>query len=162
MLELRKGRAPLHCYHTPMSFRLGVVAHERVLSMDKIELKSALMLNWTAWNRTVLTFKLRTYINWIAWNTTVLTFKLNCLKYFILHLTLCFALSARAIEYIESFCAEKQDFPSECPGFDTKQSDSEVLVMLELYRIRSTPSLPLLPGPLGLGVAAPDRILSMG
>ena len=37
---------------------------------------------------------------------------------------------------------------NECPGYDTKQSDSEVPVMLELWGMQSTPSLPLLPGPL--------------
>ena len=31
-----------------------------------------------------------------------------------------------------------------CPGYDTKQSDGEVPVMLELWGMRSTPSLPLL------------------
>ena len=49
-----------------------------------------------------------------------------------------------------------------CPGYDTKQSDGEVPVMLELWRMRSTPSLPLLPGPLWPGMVAPDRALSMG
>ena len=34
--------------------------------------------------------------------------------------------------------------------------------MLELWGIWSTPSLPLLTGPLRPGVVAPDRILSMG
>ena len=34
--------------------------------------------------------------------------------------------------------------------------------MLELLRMQSTPSLPLLPGPLWPGVEAPDRVLSMG
>ena len=34
--------------------------------------------------------------------------------------------------------------------------------MLELWGMRSTPSLPSLPGPLWLGVVAPDRVLSMG
>ena len=34
--------------------------------------------------------------------------------------------------------------------------------MLELWGIRSTPSLPLLPGPLRPGVVVPDRVLSMG
>ena len=43
-----------------------------------------------------------------------------------------------------------------------KQSDGEVLVMLELWGMQSTPSLPLLAGPLWPGVAAPDRVLSMG
>ena len=34
--------------------------------------------------------------------------------------------------------------------------------VLELWGMRSTPSLPLLPGPLWPGVVAPDRALSMG
>ena len=34
---------------------LGVVAPDRVLSMDQIELKCVLMLNWIVGNRTVLT-----------------------------------------------------------------------------------------------------------
>ena len=33
-------------------------------------------------------------------------------------------------------------------GYDTKQSDGESSVILELYGIQSTPSLPLLPDPL--------------
>ena len=44
-----------------------------------------------------------------------------------------------------------------CPGYDTKQSDDEVPVMLELWEMRNTPLLPLLPGPLWLGVVAPDK-----
>ena len=51
---------------------------------------------------------------------------------------------------------------NECPGYDTKQSDGEVPVMLELWRIRSTPSLPLLSGSLWPRVVVPDRVLSMG
>ena len=34
--------------------------------------------------------------------------------------------------------------------------------MLELWGMRSTPSLPSFPGPLWPGVVVPDRILSMG
>ena len=34
--------------------------------------------------------------------------------------------------------------------------------MLELWRMRCTPSLPSPPGPLWLGVVVPDRDLSMG
>ena len=52
--------------------------------------------------------------------------------------------------------------PNEYPGYDLKQSDGEVPVMLELWGMQSTPSLPLLPGPLWLGMVAPDRALSMG
>ena len=65
------------------------------------------------------------------------------------------AQSAGAIEYTD--CT-----PNECPGYNTKQSDGEISVMLGLWGIRSTPSLPLLPGPLWPGVVAPDRVLSMG
>ena len=43
-----------------------------------------------------------------------------------------------------------------------KKSDGTVPVMLELWEMRSTPSLPLLSGPLFPGMVAPDRILSMG
>ena len=51
---------------------------------------------------------------------------------------------------------------NECPRYDTKQCDGEVQLMLELLGMWSTPSLPSLPGPLWLGVVAPDRLLSMG
>ena len=62
------------------------------------------------------------------------------------------------------FCRRVRPPPlhNECPGYGTKQSDSEVSVMLELWGKWSTPSLPLLPGPLWPGVVAPDRVLSMG
>ena len=65
-----------------------------------------------------------------------------------------FAQSAGAVEYTDCF--------SECPGYDTKQSDDEVPAMLELWGMWSTPLLPSLPGPLWSGVVAPDRALSMG
>ena len=52
--------------------------------------------------------------------------------------------------------------PNEYPGYDTKQSDREVPVMQGPCGIRSTPSLPLLPGPHWPGVVAPDRALCMG
>ena len=40
--------------------------------------------------------------------------------------------------------------PNECPRYDTKQSDGEAPVMLELWGMQSIPSLPSLPGPLYL------------
>ena len=46
--------------------------------------------------------------------------------------------------------------PNECPGCDTKQSDGEVPVMLELWGLWSTTSLLSLPDLLWLGVIAPD------
>ena len=53
--------------------------------------------------------------------------------------------------------------PNECPGYNTKQSHGKVPVMLELWVMWSTPSLPLLPGPFWSGVVEPDRaLLSMG
>ena len=72
------------------------------------------------------------------------------------------AQSAGAVEYTDCFSAEGWDPPNECPGYDTKQSDGEVPAVLELWGMRSTPSLPSLPGPLCPGVVAPDRALSMG
>ena len=50
--------------------------------------------------------------------------------------------------------------PNKCPVYDTKQSDGVAPVMLELWGMRSTPLSPSFPGPLWLGVAAPDRVLS--
>ena len=44
---------------------------------------------------------------------------------------------------------------------DTKQSNGKVPVMLELWGMQSTPSMPLFPGPFRPGVASPDRVLSM-
>ena len=52
--------------------------------------------------------------------------------------------------------------PNECPGYDTKQSDGEVPAMLELWEMRSTPSLASLSCQLWPGMVAPDRVLSMG
>ena len=72
------------------------------------------------------------------------------------------AQSAGAVEYTDCTTAEVSDSPNECPGCDTEHSDGEVIVMPELWGIRSTPSLPLLSGPFWPGVVAPDRALSMG
>ena len=41
--------------------------------------------------------------------------------------------------------------------YNTKQSDGEIPVMLELWGMQSTPSLPLLPDPLWPGVVAPNK-----
>ena len=42
-----------------------------------------------------------------------------------------------------------------------KQSDGEDSVMLELWGMRSSPSLSSLPDPLWLQVQLPDRVVSM-
>ena len=67
-----------------------------------------------------------------------------------------------AVEYTDCISAEGYDPAIEYPRYDTKQSDGEVPVMLELWGMRSTPSLPSYPGPFWLGVVAPYKALSMG
>ena len=60
------------------------------------------------------------------------------------------AQSAGAVEYTD--CSSAVPPPTnECPGYDTKQSDGEYPVMLELWGLWNTP---LLPSPL--------IVLSMG
>ena len=66
------------------------------------------------------------------------------------------------MEYTNYISAEPEDSSNDCPGYDTKQSDGEAPVMLELWGILSTPLLPSLPGSLWSGVVASDRVLSMG
>ena len=51
---------------------------------------------------------------------------------------------------------------NDCPRYDTKPSNGEVPVMLELWGMWSTPSLLSLAGPLWSEVVAPVRVLSMG
>ena len=73
-----------------------------------------------------------------------------------------FAQSAGAIEYTDCFSAEGKDPPpNKFPGYDTQQSDGKVPVMLELWGMGSTPSLPSLTGALWHGLVAPDNVLSM-
>ena len=54
-------------------------------------------------------------------------------------------------------CRGVRRHPIECPGYDTKQSDAEVPVILELGGMQSTTSLQSLPGPLWPGVVASDK-----
>ena len=75
------------------------------------------------------------------------------------------AQSVGAPEYTDCNSAERSDPPPPAMSvldYDTKQSDGQALVVQELWGMRSTPSLPLLPGPLCPVVVAPDRALSMG
>ena len=52
--------------------------------------------------------------------------------------------------------------PNVCSIYDTKESDGEVLVRLDVFRMQRTLSSSLLPGPFWSGLVAPDRALSMG
>ena len=74
------------------------------------------------------------------------------------------AKSAGPVEYTNCISAGGGgvDSSNECPGYDTKQSDGEAPVILELLRIWSTPLLPSLQGLLWPGLVAPDKVLSMG
>ena len=56
------------------------------------------------------------------------------------------APSDETVEYTNNFSAEAKNSSNECPGYDTKQSDGQVPVILELWRMWSAPSLPLIPG----------------
>ena len=58
-------------------------------------------------------------------------------------------------------CRKVRSTPNKRPGYDAKQSDGEALVILGLWGIRNTSSLPSLPNQLWAGVVAPDRVLSM-
>ena len=48
---------------------------------------------------------------------------------------------AGAAEYTDCISAEGKNSPNECPGYVTKQSDGVASVMLELWRLQSTPFL---------------------
>ena len=63
------------------------------------------------------------------------------------------SLAKLAAEYTDYIFAER---------YDTKQSDVEALVILEIWGMWSTPLLTSLPGPLWPRVVAPNRVLSMG
>ena len=72
------------------------------------------------------------------------------------HLKKPFDQSAGAVKYADTVSAEGSLPHNECPGYDTKQSDGEVSVMMELCGMRGIPLLPSLPRPLWPGVVAPD------
>ena len=80
------------------------------------------------------------------------------------------AKSDGAAEFIDCISAEESyslknksySLKNKCPGYDTKQSDGEAPVMLELWGMLSTFSLPSLPDWLWPGGVTSDRVLSMG
>ena len=66
-----------------------------------------------------------------------------------------------AVEYADCIFAEELDPTNECPRYNTKPSDGEVLV-LDRWGMRSTSCLPLLLGSLLPGVIVPFRVPSIG
>ena len=70
--------------------------------------------------------------------------------------------SAGPVEYPGLLLCRGVSFPNACPGYDTTQSKCEVPVMLEIWEMRSNPSLQSFSGLLCPGVEASDRLLSMG
>ena len=77
MLELREMRSTLSFPSLPGPLWPSMVALDRVLSMDQIELNCVLTLNWIVWNRTVFDIETVLTLNWIVSNRTILT--INCL-----------------------------------------------------------------------------------
>ena len=71
---------------------------------------------------------------------------------------------AGSVEYTDWISAEGVRPPprNQYRGYDIKQSDGEVPVMLELWGMRSTPFITIAPWPFWPGVVAHDRVLSMG
>ena len=56
--------------------------------------------------------------------------------------------SAGTVEYADCISAVGQDSPNECREYDTKRSDGEALLMLDLWGMQSTPLLPSIPDSL--------------
>ena len=55
------------------------------------------------------------------------------------------AQSAGAAEYTDCIIAEGQDSTNECLRYDTKQSDGEASIMLELWGMQSTLFIAIVP-----------------
>ena len=71
------------------------------------------------------------------------------------------AQSDGAVEYIDCISSEGYEYPhppNERTGYNTKQSDGEALVIMQLWEMLSSSSLPSLLSPLWPGVVAPDRV----
>ena len=71
------------------------------------------------------------------------------------------AQSAGATENADFLSAEEKDSPNEFHGYETKQFHGEAPV-LQLWRMWSTLSLPLLPGSQCPGVVVAIKMQSMG
>ena len=54
--------------------------------------------------------------------------------------------SAGDVEYTKCVTAEEQYHPNECPRYDSKKSDGEILVMLEVWGNVEYPFIAIIPG----------------
>ena len=71
------------------------------------------------------------------------------------------AQSAGYVEHIDFISADRWD-PQRMSWYDIKQSDGQVLLMLDIWGMQGNPSLSSLPGSLWFGVVVPDSFLSLG
>ena len=80
-----------------------------------------------------------------------------------LSLSLCLSFSfsrvSRGCRVHNCFSAEEYDCHNECPVYDSKNSDGEAALTLELWEV---PLLPSLSGPVWPGVVVCDKARSMG
>ena len=64
----------------------------------------------------------------------------------------------RSAESTDCIYAKRLDSSNECPRYNTKQSDGEAPVILELWEMGITNLITSLPGSLWPGVIASDRL----
>ena len=116
-----------------------------------LHLNCVFMLNWIARNRTVLTSTLCTYT------------KLNYLKWHCFDINSMYCPVSWGGEFHRLRLSRGVGHPpNDWPGCDTGQSGCRVPVMLELWGMQSTFSLPLPPGLLWPEVVTPGGALSVG
>ena len=72
------------------------------------------------------------------------------------------AQSPDTAEYTDCISADGKDSPNECSTYNSRQSDGEAPVMLELWGMRRNPLWSSLQGSLWPSVVARDNVLSMG
>ena len=75
---------------------------------------------------------------------------------------ICWSSRMRLENTLTASLQSSKPITNDSHGYDTKQSDGEVPVMLELWGIQCIPLLPLLRGPLWPRVEAFDSLLSIG
>ena len=129
-------RVPIHCYYSQVHYdpewyyMLGSSSTSQKIYLKRISIRQEYLIQYYSKR-----FLLR-----------IGTWSYNC------SLTIIKDQSAGSVKYCISSREERIHATHECPGYDTKQSNSdEDLVILELREMQSTPSLLSLPGPLWHG-----------